>query len=121
MIDKLNADGVFLLGCGKMGSAMLEGWLTAGLRADAVSVWDPMPSPRLRQRLSRNLRLQLRQLRHLSRRLNRNQPLSLNLSRHPSPLQLQPQRPNLQQSLRLQLRAAQSQPRWTDLKGLPTT
>lgn len=33
--------GLVLLGCGKMGGAMLEGWLTQGLPAEAVHVIDP--------------------------------------------------------------------------------
>ena len=37
-------DGLVLLGCGKMGSAMLEGWLAKGLPASAVWVVDPKPS-----------------------------------------------------------------------------
>lgn len=40
--------GLLLLGCGKMGSAMLKGWLDAGLPAQAVSVIDPYPSDWLR-------------------------------------------------------------------------
>jgi pyrroline-5-carboxylate reductase len=36
--------GLVLLGCGKMGSAMLEGWLAGGLPANAVWVTDPNPS-----------------------------------------------------------------------------
>jgi pyrroline-5-carboxylate reductase len=36
--------GLLLLGCGKMGSAMLQGWLTHGLAADRVWVMDPQPS-----------------------------------------------------------------------------
>lgn len=36
--------GLVLLGCGKMGSAMLEGWLGAGLPAASVWVRDPHPS-----------------------------------------------------------------------------
>ncbi|TVQ57747.1 MAG: pyrroline-5-carboxylate reductase [Rhodobacteraceae bacterium] len=35
------ARGLVLLGCGKMGGAMLEGWLAGGLPASAVSVIDP--------------------------------------------------------------------------------
>ncbi|MEO0939096.1 MAG: pyrroline-5-carboxylate reductase [Pseudomonadota bacterium] len=42
------ARGVMLLGCGKMGSAMLAGWLERGLGPDAVSVVDPAPSAWLR-------------------------------------------------------------------------
>jgi len=36
--------GLVMLGCGKMGSAMLEGWLKQGLPAGAVHVIDPNPS-----------------------------------------------------------------------------
>jgi len=36
--------GLVLLGCGKMGSAMLAGWLRGGLSPGAVWVQDPMPS-----------------------------------------------------------------------------
>ncbi|MGH1416096.1 MAG: pyrroline-5-carboxylate reductase [Pelagimonas sp.] len=36
--------GLVLLGCGKMGSAMLEGWLARGLPAGSVWVTDPYPS-----------------------------------------------------------------------------
>lgn len=36
--------GLVLLGCGKMGSAMLEGWLKGGLPATSVWVQDPYPS-----------------------------------------------------------------------------
>lgn len=41
---RIEQDGLVLLGCGKMGSAMLAGWLSQGLRPDAVSVLDPAPS-----------------------------------------------------------------------------
>ncbi len=36
--------GLVLLGCGKMGSAMLAGWLKSGLPAESVWVNDPHPS-----------------------------------------------------------------------------
>lgn len=36
--------GLVLLGCGKMGSAMLQGWLADGLPATSVWVQDPYPS-----------------------------------------------------------------------------
>lgn len=35
---------VLLLGCGKMGGALLQGWLRAGLSPAAVSVIDPAPA-----------------------------------------------------------------------------
>jgi pyrroline-5-carboxylate reductase len=48
MADDLAQRGVVLLGCGKMGSAMLAGWLQDGLPASAVYVIDPNPSDWLR-------------------------------------------------------------------------
>lgn len=42
--DDVKARGLVLLGCGKMGSAMLEGWLAQGVPAAAVWVIDPNPS-----------------------------------------------------------------------------
>ncbi len=47
-MDDVAARGLVLLGCGKMGSAMLEGWLNQGLPATAVWVLDPQPSAWLR-------------------------------------------------------------------------
>lgn len=41
--------GLVLLGCGKMGSAMLAGWLREGLPAGSVWVIDPQPSDWLKQ------------------------------------------------------------------------
>lgn len=46
--EHLNEKGLVLLGCGKMGSAMLAGWLDQGLHASAVNVLDPKPSEWLR-------------------------------------------------------------------------
>ncbi|MBS0573517.1 MAG: pyrroline-5-carboxylate reductase [Proteobacteria bacterium] len=43
-MDEIAARGLVLLGCGKMGSAMLEGWLKRGLPARSVWVSDPKPS-----------------------------------------------------------------------------
>ncbi|MCK0137550.1 pyrroline-5-carboxylate reductase [Aliiroseovarius sp. F47248L] len=43
-MKKLEARGLVLLGCGKMGSAMLEGWLAQGLPSGSVWVNDPYPS-----------------------------------------------------------------------------
>lgn len=40
----INKNGLVLLGCGKMGSAMLKGWLEGGLPPSAVHVVDPSPS-----------------------------------------------------------------------------
>lgn len=43
-MQRLQERGLVMLGCGKMGSAMLEGWLEAGLPATATWVVDPFPS-----------------------------------------------------------------------------
>jgi pyrroline-5-carboxylate reductase len=48
MQDQINENGLVLLGCGKMGSAMLEGWLKQGIAAQAVHVIEPHPSDWLR-------------------------------------------------------------------------
>ncbi|MCR8726256.1 pyrroline-5-carboxylate reductase [Frigidibacter sp. ROC022] len=42
--SEIERRGLVLLGCGKMGSAMLAGWLAGGLSPDAVWVLDPAPS-----------------------------------------------------------------------------
>lgn len=45
-LAKITADNpVLLLGCGKMGSAMLAGWLQQGLSVDAVYIVDPYLDP----------------------------------------------------------------------------
>jgi len=43
-LDELADRGLVLLGCGKMGSAMLSGWLASGFPATSVFVIDPKPS-----------------------------------------------------------------------------
>ena len=40
----IEQNGLVLLGCGKMGSAMLQGWLDQGLPKTSVWVLDPYPS-----------------------------------------------------------------------------
>lgn len=47
-LEEVAARGLVLLGCGKMGSALLKGWLAGGLRASAVHVIEPNPSDWLR-------------------------------------------------------------------------
>lgn len=42
--SRIAQQGLVLLGCGKMGSAMLEGWLARGLPPTSVWVVDPHPS-----------------------------------------------------------------------------
>lgn len=43
-LDKVARDGLVLLGCGKMGTALLTGWLAAGLPVEAVWVIEPNPT-----------------------------------------------------------------------------
>ncbi len=43
-MDEVARRGLVLLGCGKMGSALLDGWLKGGLPASTVWVLDPAPS-----------------------------------------------------------------------------
>ena len=43
-IEDVSRRGLFLLGCGKMGSAMLAGWLGNGMPKSSVHVIDPFPS-----------------------------------------------------------------------------
>jgi hypothetical protein len=43
-IETVSEKGLVLLGCGKMGSAMLQGWLADGLGLNSVYVLDPFPS-----------------------------------------------------------------------------
>ncbi|WP_417243385.1 pyrroline-5-carboxylate reductase [Celeribacter sp.] len=43
-MDDVTTRGLVLLGCGKMGSAMLKGWLEGGLPASSVTVIAPRPS-----------------------------------------------------------------------------
>lgn len=40
----INQNGLVLLGCGKMGSAMLQGWLAGGIEPGSVTIIDPHPS-----------------------------------------------------------------------------
>lgn len=46
--DDLASRGLVLLGCGKMGSAMLSGWLAQGMAPTSVWIVDPKPSEWLR-------------------------------------------------------------------------
>ena len=43
-MEKVNSRGLVLLGCGKMGSALLAGWLDRGVAKSAVWVLEPHPS-----------------------------------------------------------------------------
>jgi pyrroline-5-carboxylate reductase len=56
-LDAIAARGLVLLGCGKMGSAMLQGWLSRGLLPSAFTVLDPAPDPQIESLAARGLRL----------------------------------------------------------------
>jgi pyrroline-5-carboxylate reductase len=56
-LTEVSRRGLVLLGCGKMGSALLEGWLAGGLDPAAVAVLEPNPSARLRELAARGLTL----------------------------------------------------------------
>ncbi len=49
--------GLVLLGCGKMGTALLEGWLARDLPPAAITVLEPTPAPRLEALAAEGLRL----------------------------------------------------------------
>ncbi|MEE9387670.1 MAG: pyrroline-5-carboxylate reductase [Paracoccaceae bacterium] len=57
--DIISKRGLVLLGCGKMGSAMLQGWLDNGVSASAVWVMDPHPSDWLQNLPGLNLNTDL--------------------------------------------------------------
>jgi pyrroline-5-carboxylate reductase len=56
-LKSVNERGLVLLGCGKMGSAMLAGWLKGGLSADAVTILDPHPSDWVKGLVAQGLHL----------------------------------------------------------------
>jgi len=56
-LPDINNQGLVLLGCGKMGSAMLAGWLKGGMRPDAVTVLDPQPSEWVQGLVAKGLNL----------------------------------------------------------------
>ncbi len=55
--DEVSRRGLVLLGCGKMGSALLAGWLGQGLAPAAVTVIEPRPSDWLQGLAAHGLRL----------------------------------------------------------------
>ena len=55
--ENVAENGLVLLGCGKMGSAMLEGWLNEGFPLASVWVLDPYPSERVSELASQGLNL----------------------------------------------------------------
>jgi pyrroline-5-carboxylate reductase len=57
MFGDIGQRGIVLVGCGRMGSALLEGWLARGLPVGSVWVVEPSPSDWLRGLVRRGLRL----------------------------------------------------------------
>ncbi len=58
LMGGLNMDGgLVLIGCGKMGSAMLEGWLSNGVQPSDVWILEPYPSTRLKALQAEGLHL----------------------------------------------------------------
>lgn len=45
-LDIINTRGLVLVGCGRMGGALLEGWLAQGVAPSAVTVVDPGADPK---------------------------------------------------------------------------
>lgn len=56
-LSYINKNGLVLLGCGKMGSAMLQGWLAEGVKPAAVTILDPYPSDWVRGLVSEGVSL----------------------------------------------------------------
>lgn len=56
-LDDISRRGLVLLGCGKMGTALLDRWLARGLPPPAFTVLDPAPSERLQALAGAGLRL----------------------------------------------------------------
>lgn len=54
---RINASGLVLLGCGKMGSAMLQGWLAGGIDPASVYILDPKPSDWVKARAAEGVHL----------------------------------------------------------------
>jgi len=51
------AGTILLLGAGKMGSALLEGWLALGLACERIAVIEPQPSAEIKALVNRGLHL----------------------------------------------------------------
>jgi len=56
-METVGRKGLVLLGCGKMGSAMLQGWLADGLPVSSVYVLDPYPSDWVQELATQGLNL----------------------------------------------------------------
>ncbi len=56
-LEKVRSSGLILLGCGKMGGAMLDGWIRAGLPLACIHVVEPYPTEHLATLAGRGLHL----------------------------------------------------------------
>ncbi|HCK07713.1 MAG TPA: pyrroline-5-carboxylate reductase, partial [Rhodobacter sp.] len=59
MFKDIEAQGLVLLGCGKMGSALLQGWLANGLPVRSVYIIDPNPSDWVKELMGQGLNVNL--------------------------------------------------------------
>ncbi|MGO4910001.1 pyrroline-5-carboxylate reductase [Pseudorhodobacter sp. W20_MBD10_FR17] len=57
VLERLNHGGLVLFGCGKMGSALLQGWIDAGVSPRSIMVMDPRPSDWLLELQARGLQI----------------------------------------------------------------
>ncbi|MGR3290030.1 MAG: pyrroline-5-carboxylate reductase [Paracoccaceae bacterium] len=56
-MKRINKKGLVLVGCGRMGSALLDAWLNAGLKVGSVYVVDPQPSEWLLEKAAAGINL----------------------------------------------------------------
>ena len=56
-IKDVFVDGILLIGCGKMGGALLDGWIENGLKLENAFVIEPKPNKRLQNLEKRGLTL----------------------------------------------------------------
>ena len=56
-IEDVFSDGILLIGCGKMGGALLDGWIENGLKLENAFVIEPKPNKRLQNLEKRGLTL----------------------------------------------------------------
>jgi len=58
LVEMLGGRALILLGCGRMGNALLQGWISAGVEMDRLTVIEPAPTQGL-QELAASTALQL--------------------------------------------------------------
>ena len=57
MENLISDDGIIIIGCGKMGGAILNGWIANGIPPDKIGVIEPEPSSWLKSLVARGLNL----------------------------------------------------------------